>query len=123
MSDLSLIAVTPNLSNEIKIQEIKQKVIERLTELKLNDAKFKNNNDVLLLICNIVEHLVKQKKIKKKEIVTEVMQSVYNLNAAELLILSNSIEFLHSNKAIKKLSKFYLFFCGIYEYFKKPKKG
>lgn len=125
MSNLELVSVTPNLGCEIKIQEIKQKVIERLAELKLNDVKFKNNNDVLLLVCNLVEHMVKQKKIKKKEIVLDIIQTVYNPTAAERIIIDGSIEFLHSNKAIKKLSKFYLFCVSAYEYlFKsKAKKG
>lgn len=121
MSDLSIISVTPNLGNEIKIQEIKQKVIERLTELKLNDAKFKNNNDVLLLVCNIVEHCVKQKKIKKKDLVLDIIQTVYSPNAGEKLLIENSIEFLHSNKAIKKLSRWYLFCVSAYEYLFKSK--
>lgn len=116
MSDLSLISITPNLGNEIKIQQIKEKVITRLSELKINDAKFKNNQDVLLLVCNLVEHLTKDKKIKKKELVLDIIQTVYNPSGVERTIIENNIEFLHSNKAIKKLSKFYLFCVSAYEY-------
>lgn len=125
MSSLELVAITPNLSNEVKVQQIKEKVITRLGELKIIDAKFKNNQDVLLLICNLIEHTVKDKKIKKKELVLEIIQSVYNPTAAEKIIIENNIEFLHSNKAIKKLSKFYLFCVSAYEYFFKSraKKG
>jgi len=119
---LDLIAITPNLANEVKTQQIKEKVVARLAELKVNDAKFKNNQDVLLLICNLVEHLIKDKKIKKKDLVLEILQTVFTLTPTERIIIENNIEFLHSNKAIKKLSRFYLFFCGICEYFKKSKK-
>ena len=119
---LDLIAITPNLANEVKTQQIKEKVVARLAELKINDAKFKNNQDVLLLICNLVEHLIKDKKIKKKDLVLEILQTVFTLTPTERTIIENNIEFLHSNKAIKKLSRFYLFFCGICEYFKKSKK-
>lgn len=122
MADLNLVSITPNLANEVKIQQIKEKIILRIGELKINDIKFKNNQDVLLLICNLVEHLVKDKKIKKKELVLEILQAVYAPTVAEKALIENNIEFLHSNKAIKKLSRFYLFCVGMYEYFCKSKK-
>ena len=119
--DLSVIHITPNLCYEIKRQEIKKRVIDRLTELNLLDQKYKNNQDILLLVCNLVEHLVKEKKISKKDIVLDVITSVYN-NPNERANYDANIEFLHSTKAIKKLSKFYLFCVGIYEYLFKTKK-
>jgi len=124
-NNLDLISVTPSLAIEIKQNEIKDKIIARLTELKLIDQKYKMNNDILLLICNLAEHLIREKKIKKKELVFEILQQVFNINAHEKLILDANIEFLHSNKAIKKLSKFYLFCVSSYEYFfkSKSKKG
>ena len=119
--DLSVIHITPNLCYEIRKQEIKKKVIDRLTELNLLDQKYKNNQDILLLVCNLVEHLVKEKKINKKELVLDIITSLYN-NSNERAIYDSNIEFLHSTKAIKKLSKFYLFCVGLYEYFFKRQK-
>jgi len=75
-NDLSVVPITPNLGFEIKKQEIKTKIIERLTELKLLDGKFKNNQEVLLLICNITEFLVQDKKINKKELVLDIFTSI-----------------------------------------------
>ena len=122
MSNLNLIPITPNLSTEIRQNEIKEKIIGRLTELKLIDAKYKNSQDVLLLVCNLLEHLVKDKKINKKQILLDLFIEVYSAAGTDLIQIESQLEFLHSNKAIKKLSKFYLFFCGICEYFKKSKK-
>ena len=119
--DLSVIHITPNLCHEIKRQEIKKRVIDRLTELNLLDQKFKNNQDILLLVCNLIEHLVKDKKLNKKELVLDIITSVYN-NPNERANYDSNIEFLHSTKAIKKLSKFYLFCVGLYEYFFKRQK-
>ena len=120
-NELSVVSISPNLCIEIKKQEIKTRVIERLTELKLLDSKFKNNADILLLVCNLVEFMVKDKKLNKKEIVLDIITSVYN-NPNERAIYDSNIEFLHSTKAIKKLSKFYLFCVGLYEYLFKSKK-
>jgi hypothetical protein len=122
---LNVIPVTPNLAIEVKKNEIKDKVIARLTELKLADTKYKNSSDILLLICNLTEHLTRDKKLSKKEIVIDILNTLFLLTEDEKLIVSNNIEFLHSNKAIKKLSSFYLFCCSAYEYFFKSraKKG
>jgi hypothetical protein len=124
MSNLELVSITPSLALEVKTNEIKTKIIERIVELKLTDSKYKLSQDVLLLVCNLLEHLVRDKKIKKKELAVEILNGLYVLNATEKQIVENSIEFLHSNKAIKKLSRFYLFCCGVYEiFFRKQKKG
>jgi len=125
MSNLSLIAVTPNLSLEIKANEIKANIIKRLDELKLTDQKYKLSQDILLLVANLIEHLVKDKKINKKQLLLDIFQQIYNIQANDRNQIEMQLEFLHSNKAIKKLSKFYLFACGAYEYLfkKKEKKG
>jgi hypothetical protein len=120
---LDLVAITPNLALEIKRNEIKDKVIKRLDELKLLDTKYKMNNDILLLICNLVEHLIKDKKINKKEFVLDIFQHIFNIDETEKQIVSSNIEFLHSSRAIRRLSRFYLFCCSAYEYlFKKKEK-
>lgn len=124
MSGLEIIQITPSLALDVKINEIKEKIIKRLMDLKLTDSKYKLSNDVLLLVCNLVEHLVRDKKINKKNIVLDIIHGVFVLSAAERTQLDASIEFLHSNGNIKKLSKFYLFCVGAYEYvFKSKKKG
>lgn len=123
MSNLDLVSITPSLGVEIKKNEIKKKIIERLNELGLCDSKYKISTDVILLICNLLEHLVKDKKINKKDLLLEIFQQVYNIQATDRSVIENQVEFLHSNKAIKKLSKFYLFCCSAYEYlFKKNQK-
>ena len=119
---MDLVSVTPTLALEIKQNNIKAKIITRLTELKLNDQRYKTNPDVILLVCNLLENLIKNKKINKKLILLDVFVQVYNIQAQDRVIIESQIEFLHSNKAIKKLSKFYLFACGTYEYFFKNKK-
>jgi hypothetical protein len=118
---LDLIAITPNLSLEIKQNEIKNKIIGRLTELKLIDSKYKTSQDVLLLVCNLLEHLVNDKKINKKQLLIDLFIEVYSAEGTELIQIENQLEFLHSNKAIKKLSRFYLFCCSAYELFFKSK--
>ena len=122
MNDMNLVSVTPTLDLEIKQNTIKAQIISRLTELQLNDQKYKVNPDIILLVCNLIENLVKNKKINKKQLLLDVFNQIYVLQPQDLVIVDSQIEFLHSNKSIKKLSKFYLFCCSMREYFFKNKK-
>jgi hypothetical protein len=94
MSDLSLIAVTPTLSLEIKKNEIKTKIIKRLDELKLTDQKYKLSQDILLLIANLLEHLVKDKKINKKDLLLDIFQTAYNIQPQDRSQIEQQLEFL-----------------------------
>jgi predicted nucleotide-binding protein (sugar kinase/HSP70/actin superfamily) len=123
MSSLVIVPLQNNLALEVKKVEIKNKIIERINDLKINTATYRLNNELLLLVCNLVEHLVKKKyKINKKDFVVEIMNQLFvNLTPAEIQTINSNIEFLWSNKNITKLSRFYLFCCGAYEYFLKKK--
>jgi len=122
MNDMNLVSVTPALDLEIKQNSIKENIISRLTELKLNDQKYKVNPDIILLVCNLIENLVKNKKIDKKQLLLDIFNHIYALQPEDLVIVDSQIEFLHSTKSIKKLSSFYLFCCSVREYFFKSKK-
>ena len=82
------------------------------------------NNEFLLLICNLVEHLVNKKKYKidKKVLVVEILNQLFTLNAVEKANVESNIEFLWNNKNIKKVSAFKLFCVGVKEYFGFTKK-
>lgn len=67
--------------------------------------KFKFDCEFVLYVCNLVEHLVSNNKLNKKAIVLNVISSVFNLNLNEVEVISQMIEFLHSNNLIKKIEK------------------
>ena len=58
-----------------------------------------------MYICNLVEHLVGSNKFDKKKLVLNIVGSIFNLNLNETEVISNLIEFLHSNNLIKKIEK------------------
>jgi hypothetical protein len=116
------VTITPSLDLEIRQNEIKTKIIDRLTELRLIDVKYRSNPDIILLVCNLIENLVKNKKINKKELLMDIFVQLYNVQPNDIVLIESQIEFLHSNKAIKKLSRFYLFCCSVREYFFNSKK-
>jgi hypothetical protein len=120
---LTLVPTQPKISSDIKRAEITKKIRDRITELNLNLPQYKNNNEFVLLVLNLIEHLVKKKyKIDKKVLAVEILSDLFQLNPQEIDSLQNNIEFLHSNKMIKKISWYYAFCCGVIEYFSNGKK-
>lgn len=122
-STLELIQVQPNLARDIKRQEIIKTIQDRITTLNLPLHSYKNNTEFVLLVLNLIEHLVvKSNKIDKKALAVQILTVMLNLNATEAQTLDTNIEFLHSNKMIKKVSKFKLFCVGVGELFFSKKK-
>jgi len=47
---LHLVSIQNQLATDVKKNDIKKKVIKRLTELSLLDTKYKNSNEHLLIV-------------------------------------------------------------------------
>jgi hypothetical protein len=119
---LTLVPTQPKISSDIKKADITKKIRDRITELNLNLPQYKNNAEFTLLVLNMIEYLVKKKyKIDKKALAVEILMDLFQLNPVEVDSLQNNIEFLHSNKMIKKVSWYYAFCCGVIEYFGRSK--
>ena len=62
----------------------------------------RNDQELILMICNCVENLVKKKYgIHKKQFVVEIANELFNLNQAESEIISNMCQFLFDNLLIQ----------------------
>lgn len=72
-----------------------------------NVDNLKRDPEFLLFVCNLVENADKQKDINKKEIVLDVFKTLFAElnNDYDLKQIGDMIEFLYSNKRIKKISK------------------
>jgi hypothetical protein len=120
MNNLDIIPLRNNLLIDFKYNDIKIKIISRLTELNLHQVQYRLDNEFLTLLCNLIEHLViKKDKINKKELAIIIMSELFTLTEEEKKAVSNNIEFLFGNKMIKKVSYYKLFKTGIKEYFRK----
>jgi hypothetical protein len=80
-------------------------ICDRVKEVD-NYEKLKFDNELLIFLCSCVENSVDKKdktKINKKALVFEVLDKLFEMSSDDKAILSASIEFLHSNKLIKKV--------------------
>lgn len=121
MTSLDLVVPVKNhLLKNLKVDEVKREIIERIQKFPNYNA-YKNDVEFLLLVCNMIEHLIiKKDKIDKKQLLIEIYKQVFNnLNNDEQKALEQNVEFLWNNKKIKKVSYYKLFKTGLFEWCKK----
>jgi len=117
-----LISLGSGLQKDVKVDQLQKILQNRLSELNMLQLKYKLDNELLSYICNMVEHFVlKYDKIDKKQFVLDFMKSNFSATDEDLEIISKAIEYLHSNKHIKKVSYYKLFKTFLKEWFF-PKK-
>ena len=68
------------------------------------------NLDLCVYVLNVVVNMVKNKKIDCDEIVVSVLTKIFELNEQEVLTLKSQIAYLHSSKAVRRVSNMELFF-------------
>lgn len=122
MSDLTLIPIKNQLFSDYRLNEVKALILKRLTELNMIDQKYKLDTEFLTLLVNMVEHLVvKKDKIDKKGLVVKIMREFFGATDEDVELISRNVEYLHSNKVIRKLSFWKVFKAGVSEWFFKKR--
>jgi hypothetical protein len=123
MSNLEIVGLKNNIKYDFTVNDIKNKIVNRINELGLNNIKYKHDNEFLVLICNLIEFLVNKKdKITKSDLAFSIYCEIFDIDKTsedEKLMLKHNINFIYDNGSIKKISKWKLFKCGLKEIFKK----
>ena len=70
----------------------------------------KLNIDLCVYVLNLVENLVKSKKLDVDEISVTIMTKVFELNETEVVTLKSQIAYLRSSKAVRKVTNCEFFF-------------
>lgn len=99
------------ISRQLKKEKLKKDIIEKLNEIP-DLQNLKMDIELALFVCRCIESEVKKEdKIVKKDIFIEIIQSIFNLNRDEILIVEKQLEFLHENNKITK-SKIFNYVCN-----------
>jgi hypothetical protein len=118
-----LISLGQGLQKDLKKDQLDKILHNRLQELNMLQPKYKLDNELLTYITNMVEHFVlKSDKIDKKQFVLDFMKNRFSATDEELELINKVIEYLHSNKHIKKVSFWKLIKAGVKELFGWKKK-
>ena len=103
--DVSNIIVPKNeLLANIKFNKLVEYIVKEIQNIP-EHQQFRNDLELIKLICNIIENkVVKKDEVDKKAAVVEGLKRAFNLADSEIKNIDTFIEFLHKNKKIKKLS-------------------
>jgi hypothetical protein len=103
--DVSNIIVPKNdLLANIKFNKLVEFIMKEIQNIP-EHQQFKNDLELIKLICNIIENkVIKKDNIDKKAVVVESLKRTFSLIESEITNVETFIEFLHKNKKIKKLS-------------------
>ena len=97
------------LKNNMDKHNIYYSLLKLVTEkirLIPNYEILKNEIELVLLVCNLIENIVKKNnrtKIDKKQLVIDIFTTVFG-NQIDILSLKITIDFLFNNKLIKQIS-------------------
>jgi hypothetical protein len=120
---LEIVGLKNNIKYDFTVNDIKNKIVNRINELGLNNIKYKHDNEFLVLICNLIEFLVQKKdKITKSDLAFSIYCEIFDIDKTsedEKLMLKHNINFIYDNGSIKKINHWKLFKCGLKEIFKK----
>ena len=113
-----LIPLKNNLLADQKYNDTVNMIVNRIRCLP-NFMSYKQDAEVLLLICSLIEHLMAGDKIDKESMALDILNQIFNLSPEEIDLAKSSIKFLLAHKRVKKLSSVYVGAKSVWAYLKK----
>jgi len=109
MSTFSFLKPANGLWKDAKIAKVKNRILETVTNIPHEARDNKASTELLMLVCNMIEHSIDNKskkdklKIDKKSLLISIYKSLFGeLSPADCEMLSKNIEFLHDNNHIHR---------------------
>ena len=118
---MNIVKFKNKLKKVAKIGDITNNIIQKIQTIP-NFMELKNDLELLLYVCTIIENELYQnrsKSIDKKEIVISILNDLFNFSDDEKEIISKNVEFLHSNNLIKKITDIEKFGYSCYDWLNK----
>jgi len=119
VADVDLISLKNSLVKDQRIADLNVVVKDKIASLPPN-VSYKNNTELILYVCKLVENVVSKKDgINKKDLVINILRPLLGLNDAEAKLTGEIIEFLHSNGLIQRIKQAKKLKSSIISWFKK----
>lgn len=101
--DLNLVKPQNSLKKAQLLNDLLVVLKQKITDYPASH-NLKGCNEFLLMVCKIVEEVVKKSdSINKKQLVLDLFKSMFNMSPPELVVLDSAVEFLWSNGLICKI--------------------
>eukprot|EP01035_Chromulina_nebulosa_P035477 gene35477-47701_t len=102
---------TPPLKNTLRKHfiwnDVKQKTIDKLNDIP-RIVDLKHDPEIILLTCNIVENQISKgnpHQLDKKELVCEILNTIFDFTPEDIEQIKTTILFLHDNAKIERLPR------------------
>jgi hypothetical protein len=119
VADVDLISLKNSLVKDQRVADLNIVVKDKIASLPPN-VSYKNNTELILYVCKLVENVVSKKDgLNKKELVINILRPLLGLNDAEAKLTGEIIEFLHSNGLIQRIKQVKKIKSSIVSWFKK----
>lgn len=119
VADVDLISFKHSLVKDQRIADLNIIVKDKIASLPVG-VSYKNNNELILYVCKLVENVVcKKDNLNKKDLVINILRPLLALNDAEAKLTGDIIEFLHSNGMIHKIKQVKKIKNSVISWFKK----
>jgi len=119
VADVDLVSLKNSLVKDQRIADLSIIVKDKIASLPPN-VSYKNNNELILYVCKLVENVIcKKDGLNKKDLVINILRPLLGLNDAEVKLMGDVIEFLHSNGLIQKIKNVKKIKNSIISWFKK----
>lgn len=125
MDKLYYIKTRNSLKKKEKLHTIKQCIVNKVqSDIDVNKLRENQHvdNELILFICSAVEELVKKSySIDKRELVVEILKTIFNgvLGELEINQIKSQIDFAHENELIKKVDFNYKIRVVVWRWFQK----
>lgn len=101
------------------LDTLKQKIIQRLKDTGLADAKFKFEVKNILYVCVLIESSVnRNQKVNKRSLLLDIFKEIYGLSLDDEDKIKSTVDMLHVNKKIKAKNYYKLWCTSILEIFR-----
>lgn len=106
MDNIDYVKPKNSLRKKEKQEKLKKIIVARVNQIQNYQQLRANNNidqELILLVCNCVENLVKKKyNIDKKQFVVDILSAVFpSLSQIEIDNIKNVVQFLFDNLLIQ----------------------
>ena len=113
-----LIPLKNNLLADQKYNDNVSLIVNRIRSLP-NFMSYRQDQEVLLLVCGLIEHLTAGDKIDKESMALDILNQIFCLTTDEIDLVKKSIKFLLAHKRVKSLSSVYVGAKSVLAYLKK----
>jgi len=111
-----------SLAKDVKVKTLVEKIVQKVADIP-QYKEYKNNIELLKMVCCIIEHEIDNRKTKvkidNKDVVYQVYTRCWTCTPVDLKDLEANIQYLWENGAIKRKGLFKVIIARVCDWFER----